>query len=110
MLLTVIMACTVGGSGPATPGSPAADEIATVSSIQTQAAEIEELAGHLEGLTDNARAAEEGPDRDAIIAEMRRVMTQIDEKNTALQADVAALEARLHEAAGDPIEPEATEP
>jgi len=104
MLLTVLlMSCSIGGEGPATPGSPAAEELAAVEQLHMQAAEIEELSGDLEGLTDNARASAEGPEREAVIAQMRAVMAEISEKNAALQADVAALEGRLHEAAGDPL-------
>lgn len=102
MLLTIMMACSVGGSGPATPGSAAADELTAVSLIQERAAEIESLSGQLEGLTDHARSTQDGPERAAIIAQMRTVMAQIAEKNTVLQADIEALEARLHAAAGDP--------
>ena len=101
MLLSVLIACSVGGEGPAAPGSPAAEEVAAVEKIQAQAAEIKELAGDLEGLTDTARRAEEGEARDTVIEQMRILMADIDTKNAALQADVAALEARLHASAGD---------
>jgi cytochrome c556 len=103
MLLTILMACTVGGSGPATPGSTAETELVAVQKIRDQAATIKELSGHLEGLTDSARAAAEGPAREEIIAQMRTVTADINEKNVRLQADVAALEARLHAAASDPL-------
>ncbi len=103
MLLTILMACSVGGSGPATTGSTAESELATVQKIQTQAAEIKSLSGHLEGLTDNARASAEGPEREAIIAEMRSVTARLHEMNATLQTDVSELEARLHVAAGDPM-------
>ena len=109
MLLTIMLACSVGGSGPATPGSTAADELGAVTRIQEHAAEIESLSGRLEGLTDQARATEEGPERTAIIAQMREIMAQITEKNTVLQGDVAALEQRLHTAAGDPVLPSTAE-
>ena len=102
MLLSVLIACSVGGEGPAAPGSPAAEEVAAVEKIQAQAAEIKELAGDLEGLTDTARRAGEGEARDTVIEQMRILMADIDTKNAALQADVAALEARLHASAGDP--------
>jgi hypothetical protein len=36
---------------------------------------------------------------------MRALMAQIDEKNAKLQADLAALEASTHTAAGDPAPP-----
>ena len=109
MLLTIMIACSVGGTGPATQGSPAAEELAAVARIQEQAEDIESLSGQLEGLTDHARATEDGPERTAIIAQMRTVMAQITEKNTTLQADVEALEDRLHAAAGDPVHPTTAE-
>ncbi|MDG1480205.1 MAG: hypothetical protein P8R54_11475 [Myxococcota bacterium] len=103
MLLTILMACSVGGSAPAAPGSTAETELAAVQQIQTQAAEIKALSGHLEGLTDSARAASEGPEREAITAEMRALTAQLNEMNATLQEDVSALEARLHVAANDPL-------
>ena len=109
MILTMMMACSVGGSGPASSGSPAAEELAAVARIQEQAAAVESLSGQLEGLTDHARSTEDGPERTAIIEQMRTVMVQITEKNAALQADVEALEERLHTAAGDPVPPTTAE-
>ena len=103
MLLPLLIACSVGGSGPATPGSTAAEELSTIERIQTRAAEIESLSGELEGLTDAARVTEDGPDREAVIVQMRELMVEITAKNEVLQADVAGLELRLHEAAGDPL-------
>ena len=77
--------------------------------IQEQAAEIESLSNRLEGLTDQARATAEGPERTAIIAQMRALMAQITEKNATLQGEVADLEQRLHTAAGDPATPATAE-
>jgi hypothetical protein len=102
MLLTLLMACSIGDSEPATPGSTAETELAAVQQIQDQATKIKELSAHLEGLTDVARASAEGPARAAIIAEMRQVSDRLHEQNAALQTDVIALEARLHIAADDP--------
>lgn len=104
MLLPMLwaVACTVNEGGPATPESPAAQELAVVERVSQEAAEIEALAAKLEGLTDAARAAPPGAAREAIVQEMRTLMAEIQTRNDALQAEIKGLEDRLHRAAGDP--------
>ena len=100
--LAATAGCAVNEGGPATPGSPAATELATVERVSQEAAEIEALAEKLEAMTDAARAAAPGPDREAIIQEMRALMDEIKTRNDAMQGEVKDLEARIHTAAGDP--------
>jgi hypothetical protein len=105
--LLLLLACAVGGVGPATPGSPSADGAAKVAALADQAAHIEALAQQLTAQVDESRrAVEEGRSTPpAEIATMRALMRQIDEENAKLQADLAAVEAGAHAAAGDPAPP-----
>jgi hypothetical protein len=90
----LLLACTIGDPGPATPGSPAAVEVENVQHVASQAAEVEALAKELEAAAAAARSAA-GPDREQRIARMRALVADVEAKNAALQADAKALEERI---------------
>ena len=106
-MFLLLLACVIDQSGPATPGSISADEAAAVTSISTQATEIDQLAVELTSLVDESRrqVADGRSTQAAEIEKMRALMARIEEKNTALQAEMSALENRVHERAGDPAWP-----
>lgn len=108
--LLTLLACEIGSPGPAAPGSPAATEAAAVADIAEQAAQVQATAHALTSLVDESRrqVADGRSDTDAEIEKMRALMAQLDEQNAKLQADIAALEQRTRDAAGDPAPP--TEP
>jgi hypothetical protein len=101
------VACSVGSDAPATPGSASAQEAAQVGELAKEAAEIERLSAELTSLIDESRRQVTAgtSTREAEIAKMRALMQQIDERNTKLQAGLAAVEERVHTAAGDPAWP-----
>ncbi len=101
-LLTPVLwtACDVGRVGPATPGSPSAEEVAAVEAIAKQAQEVERLAFELEQETDRVRRGETPDGTQAGGVEKLQAMTaELEVANTELQADVQALEDRASEAA-----------
>lgn len=109
--LLLLAACSVGGEGPATPGSASADLAAATGEIAGEAREVARLAAELTALVDESRRQVESgaSTREAEIAKMRTLMRQIEERNAALQARWTALEADVHTRAGDvapPVEEE----
>ena len=106
-MFLLLLACVIDQAGPATPGSISAEEAAAVSAISAQATEIDRLAGELTSLVDESRrqVADGRSTQAAEIEKMRELMDRIAEKNTALQADMSALENRVHERASDPAWP-----
>ena len=100
------LACAVDEAGPATPASLSAAELETIAALAERTAELERLATELESLTDEARrAVEAGGDQGEEVEKMQRLMAEINEKNAALQADVHALETRIHTSVNDPAWP-----
>lgn len=106
-LLPLLFACDVGAPGPATAGSAAAEEVAAVAGIASQAAAVEETAHALTSLVDESRrqVADGRSTPTAEIEKMRALMVQLETQNARLQADVEALEDRARSAAGDPAPP-----
>ncbi|MEC7948397.1 MAG: hypothetical protein VX265_12590 [Myxococcota bacterium] len=107
LLLPLLLACNVGTPGPATTGSSAAEEVAAVADIASQAAAIEETAHALTSLVDESRrqVADGRSTPEAEIEKMRALMGQLETQNARLQSEVAALEERARSAAGDPAPP-----
>ena len=106
VFLALWLGCSIDGGGPATPGSFSEAELATIEDLASQTAEIERLATQLEALTDEARrAVDAGEDQGEQIAKMQSLMAEINEKNSALQANVLALEERVHTDINDPAWP-----
>ena len=106
-MLLLMLACEVGAPGPAPAGSPAAKEVANAASIASQAEALQQVAHELTSLVDESRrqVADGRSTPDAEIEKMRALMADIEERNTRIQADVAALEERARSAAGDPAPP-----
>jgi chromosome segregation ATPase len=99
----LLLACTLDPDEPATPGSPSAVEAEKLGQLAQQAAEIEALSTQLTAQVDESRrAVMEGRSTEPQeVARMQGLMQQIAEKDAALQAELAALEGRLHELSGD---------
>lgn len=98
----LMVACVVNEGGPATPGSAAAEAQQALVDLGARTEEIERLATEIEALTDVAREAQPGQPRRDQIEQMRALMAKLDAENTALQADITAIEAKLRADAGDP--------
>jgi hypothetical protein len=99
----LFLSCAISEPGPAPAGTPAADALVEVRSVEQQAQDVAELADRLTAMTDEARrrvAAGEST-REEEAAMMISIMDEIEEKNTALQDMVRRLEVRAHEQAGD---------
>lgn len=97
MLLSLWLACTINPDGPATAGSPSAEHAAAARALSERAAEIEALATQLESEIDEGRrrVAAGTSTQEQEIARVRSLMAQIEEKNTALQAELTAWEQQV---------------
>lgn len=97
MLLFLWLACTINPEGPATAGSPSAEHAAQARALSEHAAEIEALAAKLESEIDEGRRRVEAgtSTQEAEIDLVRGLMVQIEEKNTAIQAEVATWESSI---------------
>jgi small-conductance mechanosensitive channel len=106
-LLLLTSACALGGDGPAPAGSPSAEEAAKIAEIADQATQVQELARALTVQVDESRrAVSEGRSSPEVEApKMQALADQLEARNAALQAEILALEARLHERSGDPTWP-----
>ena len=106
LLLLLLVACEVGAPGPAPAGTPAALHADQVREIEALATEVDQLANQLTVQVDESRrAVEEGRSTpEAEIARMEALSAQVSEKNEALQAAVAKLEADVRASAGNPDE------
>ena len=99
----LFLSCAISEPGPAPEGTPAADALVEVRSVEQQAQDVADLADQLTALTDEARrrvAAGEST-REEEAAMMLTLMDAIEEKNITLQETVRQLEVRAHEQAGD---------
>ena len=99
-MLWLLLACTVGSTGPATEGSPSAQEAAEVGQIAETAGAIANAARELESLSKPARdRIAAGGDPAAEVARAQMLMERITTLEAKLQADLDALETRVHEQA-----------
>jgi hypothetical protein len=100
MILLLVLACTVGDSSPATPGSASAEAAAAVREIAVDAGAIANAAREIEQMSDPARSrVASGANPDHEIAKMRAKMAEIDAIHTELRAKLVAVEAQLATAA-----------
>ena len=106
-MILLWLACAIDPPGPASPGSVSSEEAAAVATLAGQASEIEALAKELTSLIDESRrqVADGRSTKEQEIAKMRELMKRIEEQNTTLQAEMTALEERVHTRAGDPTWP-----
>ncbi len=104
--LLLLSGCAVGTDQPATPGSPSAQAVAELAELRVLAGELEAMAIELEEEATAARALTDQSQRmDAAIALRARTQALAD-KNAVFQDRMAALEASLRDAAGDPAPPQ----
>lgn len=105
--LLLLLGCAVGDPGPATPGSPAARRAAELLEIADEAEALQRKATELTSMADEARREAEGSpeQRAARVAAVQALADELVARDAALQARLAALEAGLHQDAGDPAPP-----
>ena len=85
-MLWILLACTVGPSEHATDGSPSAVEAAAMSETQDIAGRLAGKARELEAASQQARTRlEAGGDPIPELNNLERLMTEIEEMETALQ-------------------------
>jgi hypothetical protein len=99
-MLWMLIACTVGSSGPATPESTAAIEARAMADVAHQAAAMANRAREIEAATAAARkSVGDGADKRTEQAKIEALMSEVEILNNQLQADHRALEQRLMQAA-----------
>lgn len=109
--LLMLTACSVGTSGPAPAGSPAATLAGEAAQIADHAQQVEQLAHALTSQVDESRrAVQEGRSTpEAEIPKIEALSKQVAHENDALQAEIEALEDRVRAAAGNAPQAEAAD-
>ena len=106
-MFVLFIACSIGGTEPATAESRSAVAAEHATTIATRAGAIANAARDLEARSDPAREAT--ANRAEEIVRMRALMDQIAELDEVLQADILALEAQArHPTAAAPQSTETT--
>ena len=99
-MLYLLIACTVGSSGPSTPDSVSAVEAAELGEVAKQAGKIANKARELEAATTRARqAVGTGADKQAEAIKLESIMAELETLNAALQAEHSERIERIETAA-----------
>ena len=95
----LLLACAIGQTDPAAPGSPSARSAEQAQLIADKAGQIAGLADELEQRSDPARErVAEGADPTEHMKKMRAKMAQIELLEAELQAEVQTFESGLQAA------------
>ena len=92
----IVLACTIGSSGPATPGSPSAVESANMSAMAETAGQLSNASRELEEASSAARKRIQAGADPAVEAEkLATIMNRIEELEAELQTQQLELEKRI---------------
>jgi membrane-bound ClpP family serine protease len=92
----MFIACTVGSSGPAHPGSQSATEAKAMADVAAIAGEMANRARELEAATASSRnAIDAGGNKLTEQEKINQIMDDLLQMNATLQDEHAALEQRL---------------
>jgi hypothetical protein len=95
-MLWMLIACTVGSSGPATPESTAAIEAGAMADVAHRAETIANRSREIEAATAAAReSVAAGADKRTEQVKIEALMSEVEALNNQLQAGHTALEHRL---------------
>ena len=95
----LILACTVGSTGPATPGSPSATESENMAAIATMAGQLSNASRELEEASIRARQRiANGADPETEAQALDELMKNIENIESQLQTAQRDLEGRLSNA------------
>ncbi len=91
-MFTLLLACTIGSSGPATPESPSALEAERLQAIADDAGMLANKARELEELS---RSSIDTEDPEAAHQRLDALMSEIETLRAALEAAQSDIEARV---------------
>jgi hypothetical protein len=95
-MIWILLACTVGSSGPATPGSHSADASENMNSVTQAAGELSNAARELETASIEARKRiGAGADPKPEAQRIQEMMTAIEALEEQLQTHQAELEKQI---------------
>jgi hypothetical protein len=95
-MIWLLLACTVGSSGPATTGSPSATESANMTAVTQTAGDISNASRELEATSIAARQKfKSGADPTNEVQQLNDIMNNIEKLEAQLQAHQVELEKRI---------------
>jgi len=95
-MIWILLACTVGSSGPATPESSSASESNKMTRVTQAAGELSNAARELETASiESRKRIKAGADPEAEAQQLNDIMTKIESLEAQVQDHQRALEQRI---------------